>query len=181
MLDDESSYEKPIYLVDTSAFVEFEKLYSLERWGPIWDFLSDQVEAGRIVTIDDVVQELEKKFYDEKITKWVVARREKIRFEKTPKHFEYLSSVVLPTCVGLMDVDFVGTLYADPELLSVAGKEGFTLVTSEVRREAPNTKPKNLGLPNHCDKLGIPSISGKYALPEFLGKLGLVIERTRVI
>lgn len=172
----ENTEKGTVYLIDASAFVTFENLYPIDSWKPVWDFLFEQVDLGIIITIDDVIQELEKLFYDRKITEWVKKYRNKIKFEKTKDHFEHLTNTVYPKCDGLLDPDFTGTLYADPELIAVASLGSFVLVTDEERvTRQPNTNPLNLSLPNHCDTMSIPCICGRYGWPELLKKLGLTI------
>jgi hypothetical protein len=165
-------------LFDTNAFVNFEQLYPEDTSGPVWDFLSELVANGVLKTTEEVIEELEKRFPDNKITAWVVARKNVIKVVRPAEHYEYLNKIVYPNCPGLTDPDRPTTLHADPDLLATAGRLGMTLVTDEVRKDS-QTKPKNLRLPNYCDNLGILCICGRYGIPEFLKKAGLVIERAR--
>jgi hypothetical protein len=178
-----TSAQKPAkYLIDTSAFVVFDEMYPPERWGPVWDFLLEQVKTGIIATTDDVIRELKKRFYDLKITEWVALHEHEIKVISKTAHFEFLSKEVYPRCVGVVDTDITSTIYADPMLLAVSGSEGYVLVTDEVRVEQQlQTNPKNLKLPNHCEKLGVPCIYGRYAWTELLNATGLVVKSFSVV
>jgi len=180
-----SSHDKtgPVYVIDTNAFIVFENIFDPDHSQPVWDFLSEKVDEGFVRTIDDVIKELEKLFPTNKITQWVSARRDTIKVDKEKDHYEYLQSVIVPACPGLFDPDIVGTLFADPELLTVISRNQpsrFTLVTDEARVEIqPNTNPSNYGLPNRCDALKIPYIHGQYAVPELFKRLGMRISGVR--
>ncbi|MFA5997940.1 MAG: DUF4411 family protein [Candidatus Paceibacterota bacterium] len=165
-----------IYIIDTSAFVVLDTLFPFAQWQPIWDFLGVKVTEGVLKTIDEVEEELKRKFYDLPITDWVKMRRSEINYPYIPEHFQYLRQEVYPRCNGLINPNSTSTLYADPMLLAIAGHDNHTLVTDEVLKEIhANTNPLKIKLPNHCSTLGVNCIWGRYAWTQLLNELGLQI------
>lgn len=146
--------------------------------GVQYGFLLEKAIAGEVVTTEEVVAELERRFYDLKITPWV--KLHVPRIAPTRAHFDYLQAEVLVKCKGIIDPDITNTTYADPMLLAVSGCDGLVLVTDEGEiDEQPNTNPNNLKLPNHCKKIKVACIYGRYAWTELLRRTGLVIEKFR--
>jgi hypothetical protein len=167
------------YLIDTSAFIEFEEFYPPKDLELFWSFLDSKIKERKIFTVEEVFAELDRKFYDREVTKWVNNRKKELRFVYRPEHFEYLKNVVLKDCGEIIDLDMSNPEYADPMLLMVAGYEGFTIVTAEVRKDGlrPNTRPDKIKIPNYCDRLGINHFSGKYAWRDFFKEEGLRIPK----
>lgn len=160
------------YLLDTSALVEFEDFFTPENWQPVWDFLYGLGDSGKILIIDDVYLELERRFKDYQITKWAKSKRSKLHLEYTEAHFKYLEEVVLVQC-NCIDEKSTSAVFADPLLLAVAGCDGYTLVTHEHRKEGlqAQTRPENINIPNHCETLKISNVLyGPHVWKHFLEK-----------
>ncbi len=169
------------FLIDTSAFVEFEQLFSPDNWEPVWDFLDGKIQARQLFTIEDVFDELERRFKESQIYPWVMARKEKLLLPYDSDHFEYLTATVYPSCPGIIDLDLMPSTseYADPMLLAVAGREELGIITDEKIIEIQaNTKSESLRLPNHCKALKIPCFHGRYAWQEYLEKQGFNLKKS---
>jgi len=167
------------YLLDTSALVEFEDFFNPNNWQPVWDFLFELGKRGKIVIIDDVYLELDRRFSDYKITKWVNDNKDKLHVIYTLEHFSYLSDEVLVKC-NIIDEHHTNPVYADPMLLAVAGCDGYILVTRENKAHGlqPNTRPEKIKIPNHCDTLGIKDyIHGNHVWKNLLEKEGFSLKK----
>jgi len=61
------------YSVDTSALMDaWVRYYPPDVFGTLWERINSLVVAGRLLAIDEVLRELEKK--DDELHKWVRAR-----------------------------------------------------------------------------------------------------------
>lgn len=138
------------YSVDTNVLVDaWRKHYPPDVFKTFpWNQLVSLVDQGRLVVIDEVLRELEKK--DDEVLAWVKARRGMI----VP-----LEGAVQRRAIKIIN-DYPSLVSggvmrgaADPFVIALAEERGLTVVTSE------NFKPTKPKIPDVCKAIGRPCIN----------------------
>lgn len=141
-----------IYCIDTSALMDaWARWYPRDVFPTLWDNLDSLIEDGRLISSEEVLQELERKEGDA-LHQW--ARHRSRLFAPLDEGIQRAVSVIMANHPRLVD-GRTGKSYADPFVIATAQVRKSTVVTGERPTGNPN-RPK---IPDVCKRLGIRCIS----------------------
>ena len=138
------------YSVDTSALMDaWVRYYPPDVFGTLWTRLDELGKSGRLLAIDEVRRELEKK--DDELYKWVSARPTMI--VTLDEALQGASTPIINRFPSLTNTKTVMSGSADPFVIALAQVRELTVVTSE------KSKPSKPRIPDVCKVLGVPCIT----------------------
>lgn len=152
-----------IYVLDTNVFIVLTHFYP-SAFPSLWSKLDDLAEAGTIVSVREVYNELKQSNDSDFVQQWV--DRYKHLFAK-PSNSELrvvqqiLSVPHFQTIIGTKAV-LRGTPVADPFVVAAAEVKGGTVITQEKH------KPTAAKIPNVCRHFNVPCMD----LEEFMTRQG---------
>lgn len=150
-----------MFVYDTSAFLNgWHDHLPPSTFGSVWEFISSEMAAGRIIAPREVLSELLKK--DDEVAAWARARTE-VYLEPSEAVQRRAGEIyeLLPN-PGLRD-------QADPFVIAEAEIRGLAVVTYEGRSfSGVPTKRWARQMPGICKKLDVACVT----LPESLAALG---------
>ena len=140
------------YSFDSSALIEsWNDLYPLDVFPKIWEYLSDAIDNGHVVSHLTVIKELE--FYDDKLKEWV-KQRKKLEFQPDESVQKLASEIQNRFPKIVRPSAIVG---ADPFVIALAKLHGLTVVSEE---QLTNSQSKNEGkIPYVCEKSDVKHIN----------------------
>lgn len=137
------------YSFDTSAFVEpWIRLYSPDVMGTVWEWISLQINGGRIRAIDEVLRELE--VQDDDLTAW--AKLQTGLFVPIDEDIQHALTEIINRFPAIYDFRRSRSS-ADPWVIATALTNGCPVVSYENLGKL--TKPK---IPDVCQYYGIRHI-----------------------
>lgn len=138
-----------IYVVDTSSFREVQRYYK-DVFPTFWELFQAEVEAGDLVSVREVLRELEAGVETDVFT-W--AKNNSAIFKiPTPVEALFVGEIFTVPHFGQLisaKAQTVGKPVADPFLIAAAKAIGGTVVTEE------RLKPNAAKIPNVCEHFGI--------------------------
>ena len=138
------------YCVDTSALLDaWVRYYPPDVFETLWKQLDSLVAKGRLVAIDEVRRELEKK--DDELFKWVSARPAMI--VTLDEELQTAALPIINRFPSLTNTKSLMSGAADPFVIALAQARALTVVTAEQSRPS---KPR---IPDVCKALGVPFIT----------------------
>lgn len=140
------------YSVDTSALTEaWVRSYPPDVFPSLWHHLEELVKKRRLLAVDEVLHELERK--DDDLYQWCLAKKKKMFIllgrnqqiqRRAARIINQFASLINPSNPR-------GG--ADPFVIALAAEWELTVVTGE------RSKPSKPKIPDVCRELGIPCIS----------------------
>ncbi len=137
-----------MYSIDTSALVDcWWKYYPIDVFPTVWHQLEQLAQQGHLIATEEVRVELERRLDD--LHTWATNQ---------PTLFVAVDAAIQTKVQGIVHQfpTLVGPgptqSHADPYVIALAQLRGFTVVTSEQRKNNP-AKPK---IPDVCVALGVP-------------------------
>ena len=139
-----------IYVFDTSSFRVLGNYYP-DRFPSFWEMFNDLVESGRIVSVREVLNELERQNTKAHLDEWI-QNNKKVFLSPGVMETEFVSRIFqekhFQQLVSTENV-LKGYPVADPFLVAAAKTWDACVVTEESKR-------KNAAkIPNVCDYFGI--------------------------
>jgi len=139
------------YCIDTSALIDaWTRWYPKEVFPSLWDSVDKLIADGRLISSEEVLQELERKEGDD-LHEW--ARRREALFVPLDDRIQEHLSRIMASHARLVD-GRTGKSYADPFVIATAQANQCVVVTGE----KPSTKPRRPKIPDVCRDLGIQCI-----------------------
>lgn len=139
------------YVVDTSSFIgAWVRTYPPLVFPGLWDRVDRLIEAGRLVTPEECVEELAAQ--DDDLHKWVKARADKLVVPTTRAVMVEARSVL--AAHPFLTKSGTGRGKADPFVIALAVIRGDTVVTQE--RGGSSDKPR---IPYVCLDRGVNCIA----------------------
>jgi hypothetical protein len=136
--------------VDTSALLDaWVRYYPPDVFETLWKQLDSLVAKGRLLAIDEVRRELEKK--DDELFKWVSARPAMI--VTLDEELQTAALPIINRFPSLTNTKSLMSGAADPFVKALAQARALTVVTAEQSRPS---KPR---IPDVCKALGVPFIT----------------------
>ncbi|WP_375276481.1 DUF4411 family protein [Alteromonas australica] len=144
------------YLLDSNTFIEaYGRYYGMSICPAYWSWLVRAHEAGQILSINLVKQELEKGGDD--LASWVVDNQnifigeERLAIQQAFQGVAHHISTLTQMNPGTHEEFLSG---ADPWLIATAIATNSTVVTQEVLK--PSNIKRKIHIPNVCESLGVP-------------------------
>lgn len=146
-----------MFVFDTSAFINgWKDHYPWPTFERVWEWVGEEMEAGRVIAPREVYRELDKR--DDDIHAWMKERRhlfldpiQDVQDKAGPIYLQFPRP-------GVRDA-------ADPWVIAEADVRGFTVVTYEGRTfSGARTKNWDRQMPGVCAVLGVPCITLPMAL-----------------
>jgi hypothetical protein len=138
------------YSVDTSALLDaWVRYYPPDVFDTLWKRLDSLASKGRLLAIDEVRRELEKR--DDGLHRWLVARPSMI--VTLDGAIQKRAKPIINRFPSLTNTKSVMSGSADPFVIALAQEQKLTVVTAE---KSKPTKPR---IPDVCDALGVPCIT----------------------
>lgn len=135
-----SDADLPTYCFDTSAWIHaWDRAYPLDNFPGVWGQLTNLVAEGRLVSPDEVREEIERK--DDELLKWL--RDVEGLFVPIDDQQQDLVREILQEEPRLVDSS-KGRDQADPWVIALAEARAAVVVTQEGRR------PTNPRIPDVC-------------------------------
>ena len=148
--------------MDTCALLDQRnRYYAPDRFPSFWRDLERLIDQGRLRSVDEVRDELDKQ--DDDVAKW--ARERSSFFLSLDEESQSKATEVLVRFPNLIRVNSPGT-QADPFIVGCAWAHSYTIVTSE--RGVMGSR-KKVKIPDVCRHFGINCLS----IVEFLRAEGL--------
>jgi len=138
------------YSVDTSALLDaWVRYYPPDVFGTLWTRFDELIDAGRLLAIDEVRRELEKK--EDGLYKWVTERsRMLITLDEA---IQKRADPIINNFPSLTNTRSVMSGAADPFVIALAQERNLTVVMAE------SPKPSKPRIPDVCASLGVPCIT----------------------
>jgi len=144
-----------MYLLDANVFIQAKNLqYGFDFCPAFWDWLDQQFAAGRVASIEKVLDEL--KAGGDDLSAWAVARPGLFKQPDAPV-VSSLRTVSEWVVSAQYDPAAVSTFLQDADYYLVADAYAHGLVV--VSHEVPANSVKKVKIPNVCIALGIKSMS----------------------
>lgn len=149
------------YLLDANFFIEAHRTsYPMDVFPSFWEKVKELADAGKIISLDKVKDELYRKEDDLKI--WCEANLPDSFFKASDEAIDEYKKVAgwayskrdKPYSQSALDV-FLDAHEADAWLVAYAMKNSQPLVTNEV--SAPDSK-KSIKIPDACAPFGVRAI-----------------------
>jgi Domain of unknown function (DUF4411) len=140
-----------MYVFDTSSFRELFHFYP-QRFPTLWRSFENLVENGLILSVKEVLQEMNFSGAEHLDTKWAKNHR-KIFREPGLEEARFISEIfkIDHFQQSLEQKKLLkGGYFADPFVIASAKINSATVVTQE------KVKPNGTKIPNICDRFGIP-------------------------
>jgi hypothetical protein len=139
-----------IYVFDTSSFIVISH-YFPDRFPSFWNYLSEYVTNGKIISVKEVFNELDTNYSRQHLREWIKINRSIFRVPEememafitqifSIQHFQYLV-----TQKQLLK----GTPVADPFIIASAKINDACVVTEEEKKKNASR------IPNVCEYFGI--------------------------
>jgi len=139
------------YCVDTSALLDaWRRWYPLEMFPTLWDKMDVLIEAGRLLSSEEVLQELERKEGDT-LHEWAKQRHD--LFLPLDDEIQHCAVQIMTSHPKLVD-ERTGKSFADPWVIATAKTNGCIVVTGEISTGSQK-RPK---IPDVCRAMGIRTI-----------------------
>lgn len=122
-----------VYCMDTCSFTELRRTYPRPNFARVWDFLADLIQRGRILSVDQVLVELNEQ--DDDVTAWV--NQWPHIFITLDQAIQTRARQILLAYPRLIDLRKTRSS-ADPFLIAATSIRGGTLVTEENPSGGPN-------------------------------------------
>jgi hypothetical protein len=138
------------YCIDTSAFVRIKERYPQEII-PVWDYLTDLAQQGRLIAPYQVLLELKKQ--SDEVSDW--AEKNIMIFKYLNGKQQYISKDIINAFPRLVDPQKTSPADADPDVIALAQDENLTVLTDEkfLGMIPPKSKTR---IPDVCDFYGVP-------------------------
>jgi len=137
------------YSIDTSALLEaWARHYPLDVFPTLWQQIENLISAGRLLAIDEVLRELERKSDD--LHDW--AKQRAGMFVSTDQAIMQRAGSVVNQFPSLADPQSQKGK-ADPFVIALAMERNLTVVTAE------HSKPTRPRIPDVCRQLQVPCVS----------------------
>jgi hypothetical protein len=139
-----------IYVFDTSAFRVLNNFYP-SRFPSLWTGVADLIAAGRLVSVREVLNELNQYLEDDFLKDWARNNRH-IFVAPTNDELTFVAKIFsvqhFRTLISQKSI-LKGTPVADPFVIAVARVKRACVVTQEAK------KPNAAKIPNICEHFGI--------------------------
>ncbi len=161
--------ENKIFLIDTSALITpYRKYYAFDLVPAFWEKLKECFEAGKIVILDKVWNELEKGGAEDNLSSWLSSNKSLVTI------YTYKTEEVIKSYADVLQYIQTSNLYyesaiaawaieeiADPWLIAAAKANDFIVVTEENGSKGISTKQKNKDpkIPDVAKALGVDTVS----------------------
>lgn len=152
---------QPIYLLDASSLIRLDGKDRLPPNPPeftnqeralIWEGLEHLTEAGRLKLITQVKKEL-RRWHPEGLKRLVGYKGHSLIIKKTRQViYDYQNIITLYPNIGPKP----GRDPADPWLIHVSRKRGFTIVTQEESLTGRKSAKRDLRIPDVCQRDNLP-------------------------
>ena len=137
------------YSIDTSALLEaWARHYPPDVFPTLWQQIENLISAGRLLAIDEVVRELERKSDD--LHDW--AKQHAGMFISTDQAIMQRAGEVVNQFPSLAEPQSQRGK-ADPFVIALAMERSLTVVTAE------HSKPTKPRIPDVCRQLQVPCVS----------------------
>lgn len=154
-----------MYLLDSNIYINFyDRYYRMAFFPSFWDklpsILKDSVVIPDIVVAENYQDAIFKKWLDDNYDKSLVRHQDYV--QEWAEVIQYISDCGFYKPSALTsDKGWAKQNIADPWLIAIAKKEGYTIVTAENKN--PNLNPdnpsKSAKIPDVCDQLQVPCIT----------------------
>ncbi len=145
-----------IYVFDTGSFILLKHYYP-SIFPNLWKGLEGLADGGNLVSVGDVLRELEAGTEEDALTRWIKGR--KGLFQKPSAEDQRAVSQILavPAFQQLVSQKalYKGSPVADPFVIAAAMTRNATVVTEE------RMKPNAAKIPNVCKHFGVPCMDLK--------------------
>lgn len=145
-----------VYLLDTNVFIEAKnRFYGMDFCPAFWDWLIIQNQAGTVVSIEKVGDELQAG--NDELSAWALARGASFFMPPNTAILPALQEVSLWSRSQRYEPSAVATFLqiADYWLVAHAKAHGHTVVTQEV----PDNSTRNIKIPSACIGLKLPFVN----------------------
>lgn len=150
MSEAEQPAPAPVYCIDTCCLIDGWRVYDPEMFSSLWERLAGLVEEGRLVSSDEVLDELSRKA--DAIYEWAKVR-EGMFLPLTPDVVAE-TKALLARYPRLLN-ERKGRNSADPYVIALAKLKGCVVVSEETPSTNVATNPK---VPSVCLAEGIECI-----------------------
>lgn len=137
-----------MYCIDTSALIAaWEERYPIENFPKFWEFLDFLIDASRITSPPEVLEETGKKSHE--LHAWLKEREKSFITDYDTTVLLGVKDILakFPKLVAAHKMSFA----ADPFVIALARQKGFAVVTQE-NLTSSVTKPT---IPNVCNSIGV--------------------------
>ncbi|MET0119257.1 MAG: DUF4411 family protein [Sedimenticola sp.] len=117
---------KELYVIDTCSLVAMTEIYPHDVFPGVWEKVDELIDDGKIISVDDVYEELSSK--DDDIYKWAGIRNH--IFKELDDAIQESAIEILSTHSNLIDLKNKKSS-ADPFLIATARIHGGIVVTEE--------------------------------------------------
>lgn len=155
---------KAKYVIDTCSLTELRRTYPFKMFAPVWNKLKELVNEERIITTEEVFDEL--KMNDDDVYNW--SKDNSKMFIPLDESIQIMVQEILTTHYNLIDLKNKKSS-ADPFVIALAKLNNCTVVTEE----KPSGGPHKSKIPDVCKFYKIPCIN----LLDLLGKENFSLER----
>ena len=143
-----------IHVFDTSSFIVLKNFY-VGTFATLWARIDGLVSAGTLVSVREVLNELQNYNETDFIQDWAKRNRSIFRVPSNPELLLVQRILAVPHFQALIGNKAIlqGTPVADPFVVAAAMHAGATGVTEEA------LKPNAAKIPNVCQHFNVPCVN----------------------
>jgi hypothetical protein len=145
-----AKHPRQVYFIDACSLTELRRTYPQEHFPQVWKLLDRLAKAGRLLSVDEVLQEL--RAQDDEITEWADTHED--IFLSLEESIQLKARQILKAFPTLIDLKKKKS-GADPFLIAAAAIRPGTVVTQERKSGGPPA----VKIPDVCAALGIPCVT----------------------
>lgn len=147
------------YCIDTNVFADFwsdpmaQRPYCIEVFERPWQYIDQEIQAGRIVSSMDVFVELKDTKHPD-LARWLGANKY-IFQPNSPEQIKVLTSIINKYPAYTWEKKN----QADPQIVALAKVMGCAVITLEKKITPNGGAVKMPKIPNLCEEFGVPCVS----------------------
>ncbi|MCH7612220.1 MAG: DUF4411 family protein [Candidatus Marinimicrobia bacterium] len=140
-----------IYIFDTSTFITLFEYFYTDSFPSLWSKYDELIKQGKIISVREVKNEINKKRSESRLTKWV-KNHKKIFFTPEKEELDFVVEIFRVRHFQALirkKEQLEGTPVADPFVIAKAKVANACVVTEEIEKD------NAARIPNICKHFGI--------------------------
>lgn len=141
----------PVYVFDTGPLIDLFEHYYVARFPTLWDSFDRLVANGELVSVREVLKEVESHYREDRLKEWAKANGHLFR-QPTPTELAFVNDIFAIAHFRQMVEKkkiLSGGFVADPFVVARAWARSGTVVTTEHHKEHAAK------IPNVCKHFGV--------------------------